>query len=39
MSINISSIDSLIVITYMMAVLAFGVWVGRGGKSSADYCR
>ena len=37
MSINISAIDSLIVIVYMLAVLAFGIWVGRGGKSSADY--
>lgn len=37
MSINIGAIDSLIVIAYMLAVLALGIWVGRGGKSSADY--
>ena len=37
MSVNIGAVDALIVIAYMMAVLAFGIWVGRGGKSSADY--
>ena len=37
MAINIGLVDSLIVIAYMLAVLAFGVWVGRGGRSSEDY--
>jgi len=37
MSVNIGTLDALIVIAYMLAVLAFGIWVGRGGKSSADY--
>jgi len=36
MSVNIGTLDALIVIAYMLAVLAFGIWVGRGGKSSAD---
>ncbi len=37
MSINIGAVDSIILLSYMLAVLLFGVWVGRGGKSSADY--
>ncbi len=38
MTINISAIDAAIVIGYMLAVLFFGVWVGRrGGQSSAAY--
>lgn len=35
--ISIGAIDSAIVIVYMIAVLGFGLWVGRGGHSRADY--
>ncbi len=34
---NISFVDVSIVIVYMAAVLALGVWLGRGGRTSADY--
>ena len=37
MTINIGAIDAFIVVAYMLAVLAFGIWIGRGGHSSADY--
>ena len=37
MSINIGAIDSTIVICYMLAVLMFGIWVGRNKTSSSDY--
>lgn len=37
MSINIGVTDSLIVVAYMLAVVLFGIWVGRKGKSSTDY--
>ena len=37
MSINIGVIDGAIVIGYMLAVLAFGVWLGRGRQSAARY--
>ncbi len=37
MSINIGGIDAAIVVGYMLAVLAFGVWVGRGKQSATRY--
>jgi SSS family transporter len=37
MNVNIGAVDSTIVIFYMLAVLAFGLWVGRNKKSSSDY--
>ena len=37
MTINIGAIDSTIVILYMLAVLLFGIWIGRKRQSSADY--
>lgn len=37
MSINIGAIDSLIVVAYMLAVVLFGIWIGRKGKSTTDY--
>ena len=37
MNVNIGAVDSTIVIFYMLAVLAFGPWVGRNKKSSSDY--
>ena len=37
LSINISVIDSLIVVAYMLAVVLFGLWLGRKRQSSADY--
>ncbi len=36
-SMNIHPVDGTIVIVYLLAVLAFGLWIGRGQKSSADY--
>jgi len=37
MNVNIGAVDSTIVIFYMLAVLTFGLWVGRNKKSSSDY--
>ncbi len=37
MNINIGAIDSTIVILYMLAVLTFGIWIGRNKRSSSDY--
>lgn len=34
---NIHPVDALIVIAYLAAVLLFGLWIGRGQKTSADY--
>lgn len=36
-SLNIHPLDGAIVIVYLLAVLAFGLWVGRGQRTSADY--
>lgn len=36
-SMNIHPLDAAIVILYMLAVLAFGLWVGRGQRTSSDY--
>jgi SSS family transporter len=36
-SLNISLTDALVVVFYLLAVLAFGLWVGRGQRTSADY--
>jgi len=36
-SMNIHPVDATIVIVYLLAVLAFGLWVGRGQRTSADY--
>lgn len=37
MTINIGVIDSAIVVFYMLAVLLFGIWIGRRRQSVADY--
>jgi len=37
LSMNIHIIDAGIVVVYLLAVLAFGLWIGRGQRSSADY--
>lgn len=37
MTINIGTTDALIVVAYMMAVVLFGIWIGRKGKTSTDY--
>ena len=37
MTINIGTIDSAIVVFYMLAVLLFGIWIGRKRQSAADY--
>ena len=34
---NIHPIDAIIVIAYLAVVLLFGLWIGRGQKTSADY--
>jgi len=34
---NIHPVDASIVLAYLGAVLAFGLWVGRGQRDSADY--
>jgi SSS family solute:Na+ symporter len=36
-SLNIHAVDATIVVVYLLAVLAFGLWVGRGQRTSADY--
>jgi len=36
-SMNIHPLDASIVILYLLAVLAFGLWVGRGQRTSSDY--
>jgi SSS family solute:Na+ symporter len=37
MKISICAVDSTIVIFYMLAVLTFGIWIGRNKRSSSDY--
>lgn len=37
MSINLGLVDATIVVGYMLAVLAFGVWIGRGRQSATSY--
>ena len=37
MSINIGSVDAAIIIAYLFAVLAFGIWLGRGRQSATRY--
>ena len=37
MSINIGVIDGIIVIAYLAAVLALGLWIGRGKQTPARY--
>ena len=34
---NIHPVDGTIVVVYLLAVLAFGLWIGRGQRTSADY--
>ena len=34
---NVSNIDLAILAAYMAAVVAFGIWVGRGARNLADY--
>ncbi len=36
-SMNIHPLDAAIVVIYMVAVLAFGLWIGRGQRTPADY--
>jgi len=36
-SLNIHPLDGAIVAAYLLAVVAFGVWVGRGQRTAADY--
>jgi SSS family transporter len=36
-SMNIHPLDATIVVVYLLAVLAFGLWIGRGQRTSADY--
>ena len=36
-SLNIQAIDAFIVVAYLLAVLAFGLWIGRGQRTSTDY--
>jgi SSS family transporter len=36
-SLNIPVIDAIIVVVYLLGVLAFGLWVGRGQRTSSDY--
>ncbi len=37
MSINIGGLDAAIIIAYMLAVLAFGLWLGRGRQTATRY--
>ena len=37
LSASISTIDILIVVTYLLGVTVFGVWVGRGQRGTEDY--
>ncbi|KAA9132799.1 sodium/solute symporter [Marinihelvus fidelis] len=37
MDLNISLIDALIVIAYLAGVMVFGLWMGRGQHTLADY--
>lgn len=36
-SLNIHALDGAIVVVYMLAVLAFGLWIGRGQRNTSDY--
>lgn len=37
MNIGIGLTDSVVIVSYMLLVLAIGLWIGRGKQSSADY--
>ena len=37
MSISIGAVDAAIVVGYLLAVLALGVWIGRGTQTAARY--
>jgi len=37
MSINIGGLDGAIIIGYLLAVLAFGLWLGRGRQTASRY--
>ena len=37
MTLEISFIDLAIIIVYLGATIALGVWIGNRGKTSADY--
>ncbi len=37
MSINIGSVDAAIIVFYLLAVLALGIWLGRGRQSATRY--
>jgi len=34
---NIHPVDATIVVVYLLAILLFGLWVGRGQRTSSDY--
>lgn len=36
-SMNIPALDGMIVLVYLLAVMLFGLWVGRGQHTMADY--
>jgi SSS family transporter len=36
-SLNIPFADALIVVVYMLAVLVFGLWIGKGQQTAEDY--
>jgi len=36
-TVNIGTPDGLIVVAYLLGVMLFGIWIGRGGRSAADY--
>ena len=36
-SLNIHALDGTIVVLYLLVVLAFGLWIGRGQRTSSDY--
>ena len=34
---HVSTADWFVIVLYLMGVIAFGVWLGRGQKSARDY--
>ncbi len=36
-SLNIHGVDGVVVVIYLLAVLLFGLWMGRGQNTTADY--
>ncbi|MEQ9560977.1 MAG: hypothetical protein RLN69_00540, partial [Woeseiaceae bacterium] len=37
MLINVGGLDAAIIVSYLLAVLAFGIWMGRGRQSATRY--